>query len=141
VSWSVAYDGGPAEFRIRQDSLSGTYAGVYTPSRQRIMVASSAGLYLAPGSTRGEAQRTSFVSGYFPGFPNGVGGDRGNNVFVAGEYGMIAHFNGMTWHQELGLAGDRAWLSVAVRDGAVAAVGYTYSALARAVVAIGTRSR
>ncbi len=95
--WEIRYDGTSSEFSIRPDSLSGAYTGVYTPTKNRIYVGSSAGVYAAPATTQGQAKRLSFTSTYFPGFPRGLRGNASNDLTIAGAYTMIAHYNGMSW--------------------------------------------
>lgn len=95
--WKIVYDGTAHEFEIHTDSLSGAYSSVYTPTKGRIIEASSAGVYFALGTTHGEGQRSSFTSTYFPGFPNRLRGNGSNDILIAGYYDMIAHYNGITW--------------------------------------------
>ncbi|MBI5021425.1 MAG: hypothetical protein HZB59_08320 [Ignavibacteriales bacterium] len=96
-NWEVAYDGTPTEFSLLSDTLSGALTSVYTPSSRYIYVCSHFGLYRASANTRGEAKRYSFTSSTFPGFPRGMRGNGINDITIAGDYTMIARWNGYTW--------------------------------------------
>jgi len=70
-------------------------------------------------------------------FINKIRGTDANDVFVVGDFGLCAHFNGKTWksYPEAGLIGGR-YKSIAVSKHLVAAVGF---AGGRAIVLRGTR--
>jgi hypothetical protein len=125
--WELAYDGSAAETIIRSDSLSGAYSTLFTPVTKRLYVASDAGMYAVPSSTRGEGNRLSFTSGYFPGFPNRLRGNNINDLIIVGDFNLMAHFNGINWryfsefHQQ-----DQHLLSVDQKGNFVVAVGEVY---------------
>jgi hypothetical protein len=139
--WELAYDGTSSEFRIRLDSLSGTFTSVYTPSAKRIFVGSSAGVYSAPSTTQGIGKRLSFTSTYFPGFPNRLRGNGVNDFTIVGDYGFVAHFNGLTWqyYDQLSTS-DIRLQSVAQQGNLLCAVGHLYNPInSRAIVFRGRR--
>jgi hypothetical protein len=124
--WGLAYDGSASEFRILDDSLSGTYSSVFTTNANRVSIGSSTGIYIAPGTTRGEGKRYSFTSTYFPGFPVCLRGNGFNDLTVVGAYNFIAHFNGVNWRYFDALrANDGIIHSVYQRGNFVVAVGQT----------------
>jgi hypothetical protein len=59
-------------------------------------------------------------------FTNRVRGSSPNNIFIVGAFGVMLHFNGLSWHQysELMLSTGKL-VSLAVHDDMVVAVGYT----------------
>jgi hypothetical protein len=95
--WQIAYDGTATELTLRIDSLSGMLSNVWCNSTKRLFVASQSGLYKAGSNTHGEAERISFTSSNFPGFPRGTRGNGVNDLTIVGDYTMIAHYNGASW--------------------------------------------
>ncbi len=74
-----------------------------------------------------------FLPGYFIYSLRGTGL---NNLFIAGDGGMIWHFNGISWYQYEGLfATNRRLYGTAVKDNIFAAVGTN----SRALIIIGKR--
>jgi hypothetical protein len=69
-------------------------------------------------------------------YTNCIRGTAENNIFVAGDYGLVAHFNGVTWKVYSELAVADSYESVAVKDNLVIAVGYSGT---QAVIAVGKR--
>jgi hypothetical protein len=124
LAWDVAYDGTPLEFSIRQDSISGALASVYTPNSNQVFIASSAGVYEASTQTTGRGKRISFTDSWLPGFPFRIRGNAANDWFVVGEYAFVAHYNGTTLYPYTGLMNNNYRLySVAQRGNLVIAVG------------------
>jgi hypothetical protein len=109
------------------DSLSGIIRSVWSSGRWDAEVATSAGMYrVQPGSV-GEARRTWLPAWGSVGLFNRVRGSARNNIFAVGEFGTIAHYNGVTWHQYtefFDMSGDPVFLSVAATEQMVVAVGY-----------------
>ena len=95
--WGIAYDGTNSRVIIRQDSLSGAFTGIYAPNTKLVYICSSAGVYEAPINTNGNGKRLSFTETWFPGFPRGIRGNNRNDFTIAGDYTMLAHYNGVTW--------------------------------------------
>ncbi len=126
---------------IRNDILSGALIGGLKLSENRNYILSHSGLY----STRIQnnliyVRRLSFTSTYFPGFPFGIDGNGENDVFIAGERFMIAHFNGYSWRyfDSLYQPGRRLY-SVAQKGNMVVAVGRTFDFFNKAVILTGNR--
>ncbi len=127
-------------FQLRQDSLSGILASVWTPNKNVLYVASHYGTYRCRPDTRGQGKRFSFTSGLLPGFPFRMRGNAVNDLFIVGEFSMVAHFNGVNWRYYASLADNSRRLhSVAQRGEQVFAVGETLDFLSRAVVLRGRR--
>ena len=68
---------------------------------------------------------------------NRIRGNAENDIFVVGDFGLVAHYNGMSWHvyPEVALA-DGNYESLAVRGNTVMAVGLTGS---QAIATLGRR--
>lgn len=69
-------------------------------------------------------------------FTNHIRGSAGNNIIVVGDFGLIAHFNGVTWKTFIPEP-NANYASIAVKDNYLAAVGMTTNGVA--IAAIGTR--
>ena len=56
-------------------------------------------------------------------YSDNIRGTENNNIFVCGDFGLFAHFNGSTWktYNELYIQG--IYFSVAVKDNIVITVG------------------
>jgi hypothetical protein len=69
-------------------------------------------------------------------FTNRIRGSSASNIWVVGDFGIVAHFNGYSWHEfpELSISG--IYQSVSVKDDLMVAVGSLGS---RAVVVRGMR--
>ncbi len=139
--WAIAYDGTASRVQIRPDSLSGAFASVYTPSNTGVLVGSSAGMYLAPQTTRGEAKRFSFTPTFFPGFPNKLRGKGLNDLVIVGDYCFVSHFNGVAWRYFEQLRNDNIRLrSVAQRGSQMFCVGETLDPIySRGIIIRGIR--
>ncbi len=111
-------------FTSRQDSLSGALTSVWTPFARRLYVLSWYGLYSCPSSTRGEGRLSTFSPGALPGFPYRLRGTGVNDCTLAGDYFMLAHFNGVTWRFYSQFFGGKVTLSsIDQRGRTLAAVG------------------
>jgi len=139
-NWEKVYED-PNPFTLRQDSLSGILTGVWSRDARRLYVASHYGLYKCPGDTRGRGRRSSFVQSYFPGFPFRMRGGDVNDIWIVGEFFMIAHYNGATWrHFDQFMDADGRLYSVAQEGNLVIGVGLLYDPIdRRGMVYRGTR--
>lgn len=70
-------------------------------------------------------------------YTNCIRGNAENDIVVAGDFGLLAHFNGATWHlyPEAGFPGG-VYESVSIRGNMVVAVGWMGS---RVIIARGVR--
>jgi hypothetical protein len=126
ITWHTVYQYNPAIQGRRPDSLSGTVSSIWTDSPRRIWVCMSAGQYVAPTNTRGEG-RISWSPEYVIGAPERIRGTQENNIFVAGDFGTLAHFSGNTWHhfsQFMSFIDPLSLRSVDVSTTRVCAIGF-----------------
>ena len=70
-------------------------------------------------------------------YANMIRGNGENDVFVAGDFGLVAHFNGVTWRAYPGIPSGADFNSLAVRNNLILAVGWSGSG---AIVVKGTRT-
>lgn len=140
-AWEKVYEDTDHRFMVRYDSLSGVLVSGYAASSKTFFVLSPSGLYRLRDGFAPAAQRYSFASTFFPGFPFCLAGDGMNNLVVAGEFAMLAHFNGVTWRYHNFLYDpNRRLRSVALRGNVLVAVGVQYGGLlTQACVIRGTR--
>lgn len=137
--WEKVYED-PSPFTIRQDSLSGILTSVWTTRAPKIFAASPYGLYKCDEDTRGAGSRFSFTPEYLPGFPFRLRGHDIYDLFVVGEYYMIAHYNGVTFKYFSQFYGQGRLRSVDQRNNLIVAVGHTFDPInSKAVVFIGRR--
>jgi hypothetical protein len=108
---------------IRDDSLSGTLTGVWTDNTEQVYLISPAGMYIAPSSTRGEAQRIWLDNNFLPGFPRALRGYTGCDLFTAGDFSFMAHYNGATWHIYNDFAGRIRSRGIAMTENLVILAG------------------
>lgn len=136
--WRVVYFDSENRFNIRQDTLSSIWTSVWTNNSTDISILAPAGLYIAPSHTGGEAWlRKWFTDTFAPGFPRRVRGTAPNDLFVVGDFSMVAHYNGASWRFFSELFGPTGRMrSVAVVGDEAFVVG---NAAGRAVVYHGKR--
>jgi hypothetical protein len=136
--WEKAFED-PFPFIIREDSLSGILTSLFTPNATRLYILSDAGLYNTTSDTRGVAKRTPFPSTW-SGFPWRLRGNASNDLMVVGEYYMLGHFNGITFHHYRDLRGYGRLVSVDQHNNFVVAVGYTFDPIhSKGIVITGRR--
>jgi len=141
TGWQIVYDGTQHEYTILSDSLCGDYTSVFAPSKNRLFVASDAGLYSMSALTHGEAKRISFIPTYFPGLPYRLRGNGVNDITMVGNYNFIAHYNGqsMMYYSHL-YNSDWELYSVDQKGNLVVAVGEMYDPInSRGLVVRGKR--
>jgi hypothetical protein len=124
IKWEIAYDGSESEFIIRNDSISGAISSIFTLDKRKIFIATTAGVYESLSNTNGKGKRISFTPSWFPGFPYRLRGNGYNDMFLSGNYYMLAHFNGSTMKYYENFSGYGELLSLYQKGSAVFAVGY-----------------
>ena len=60
-------------------------------------------------------------------FTEAIRGENTNNIYVVGDFGVVAHFNGMRWKTIDELFGIGKFLGLSVKDNTVAICGYSAS--------------
>jgi len=140
-NWEIAYDGTQSRHKIRDDSLSGVFAGVYTNNDRIVFIGTNVGIYKAQTNTKGEAKRIPFMSEWLGGYPYGLRGNGENDLFIVGTRYFIAHYNGITLHYYNNLYNIKGrFLSVSQRGSIMITVGYIYDPLnTRGIAFIGKR--
>jgi hypothetical protein len=76
---------------------------------------------------------------YFPViYTNRIRGNASNDVITVGDFGIVAHFNGVTWnvYNELAIAVGN-YESVSIKNNLVVAVGFSN---AQGIVVLGKRN-
>ena len=65
-----------------------------------------------------------------------------NNIFTCGDYGFIAHFDGLHWQTYNNIYNDSVLLSIAVNNDMAVIVGYTFSGsvAGQAIIIVGKRN-
>jgi hypothetical protein len=122
---------------FRTDSIAGFVTSVWTDSPDYAWITTSSAEYRIPSSSTGESSITSTAASY--GLTLTIRGSRTNNIFVAGFFGTLAHYNGNSWwlyKQFLDFDGTTAlhFRTASVRERMVVLVGRTSN---KAVALIG----
>ncbi|MEJ2636837.1 MAG: hypothetical protein P8184_16295 [Calditrichia bacterium] len=110
-------------YTIREDSISGVITSVWANHSDILWLVSPWGMYRAPANTRGEARRFALNAGSFPGFPQRLRGRAANDIFVAGDFSFIGHFNGLRWHHFTEFQGRIRFRSMALIQQTAVLVG------------------
>jgi len=63
------------------------------------------------------------VTGIPPNFKECIRGNGPNDIFVVGDYGLVSHFNGSTWHTYPALQGELIYYGLAMKEDLIVAVG------------------
>jgi len=138
--WDIAYDGNSNIETLQYETLSGAYTSVVAYDSRFVWVCSHYGMYRCPTGTQGEGRRYSFAARAFPGFPFRMRGNGSNDSFIVGEYGMIAHFNGMSWRDYTELRNNWRLTSIAHKGNLAVAVGWTYDSYGnKGMILVGQR--
>jgi hypothetical protein len=85
-------------FNVRPDSISGVLTSLWTNDPSKLYIITPAGMYVASANTHGEAHRLWTENNFLPGFPRALRGRTGNDLFTAGDFSFMAHYNGASWH-------------------------------------------
>jgi len=79
------------------DSLSGLIKGVFSTNQNDIFVSTSKGLYKCHVTTQGEGELIIGSTNFYTSVMNEFDGSGGNDLFAAGSFSKIIHFNGSTF--------------------------------------------
>jgi hypothetical protein len=86
-------------FQVKEDSLSGWIRGVFTTNIDSVSVLTSKGLYKCSATTMGEGRMISGSSEILTSAMVGIDGTAENDLFIAGYFTRIIHYNGNTFHE------------------------------------------
>jgi hypothetical protein len=126
-------------YTLNTDSLSGLLTSVWLQNDKKLFVLSDYGIFKCQSSTKGEAKPIPFPTTW-RGFPWRVRGNNLNDLFIVGEYFMIAHYNGITYKHYEELRGFGRLISIDQKNRMVVATGYSFDPIhSKGVVFIGRR--
>ena len=109
--------------------ISHVYEDIWTCSNNYMFIASNGRVYVAHMTTTGDAGELlwwDYSTGNYPPRTTAISGSGSDNIFVAGHYSMLNHYNGETWEDIAPACSEGIlWLKLAVKDNIVVAVGET----------------
>ncbi len=126
-------------FQVREDTLSGRLVSGLAFDNRFNYVLSSLGLYRLPTSKNNSIKRLSFSPNFFPGFPRRVDGNGHNDLTIAGDFYMIAHYNGSTWRHYEQIMAQGRFFSVSQKENLIVAVGHSVDLLSKGIILVGRR--
>lgn len=106
--------------------ISGGIVGIYTDSADSVWVYTHLGFYSCPVTTTGEGNLiwdTSIDETAIEAF----GGTSHNDLFSAGTFSIIWHYNGLTWHRYKEIPEIGTIYGMAAQSNMAVFVGYIYS--------------
>jgi len=109
--------------QIYPDKISGAVTCGIIFSKFKHFILTTKGLYKILDLEKLKAKRFTFEEGKFYGYPRMVSGNDANDLFIVGDYFMIAHFNGIRLNPFRELYGLGIFRSVSFKDKTVVAVG------------------
>ncbi|HSL90091.1 MAG TPA: hypothetical protein VK870_12375 [Ignavibacteriaceae bacterium] len=134
--WNKVYEGNSSN--QNNNEYIGPTSGIWTNSKFFTYVASWGKIYRQPNDNILNIKRLT------PNFSDVAFAMRGtdhNNIFIAGQDGLVGHYNGVTYAEFNELKENaKNYLGVAVKDNIAVAVGVKYGGLSsQAVISIGRR--
>ncbi|MBD3224170.1 MAG: hypothetical protein GF313_05535 [Caldithrix sp.] len=123
---------------IRHDSLSGRLVSVWTDNPDSLFVMSPYGMYTMHAASHGAAKRSWYTNTLLPAMPRRLRGQDGNDLLLVGEFNMIVHYNGRSWHKFHEMTGRANWRSIQFKNNFAVCVGLDYSTT-RTVIGMGRR--
>jgi hypothetical protein len=138
--WNKVYEDIDNIFNIREDTLSGMFVSGLQFSQRKMFILSSSGLYSYSFIGNKKINRLSFTNNYFPGFPRRIRGNDENDMFITGDFFMIAHYNGLTWRYFSELSGSGRFWSIDLKDNIVCAVGNDADFFTKGIIVMGQRN-
>ena len=135
-TWNKVYEG--SGNNQNNNEFIGPASGVWTNSKFFTYVASWGKIYRQPNDNILNIKR---VTPNFSDVAFAMRGTDHNNIFVAGQDGLVGHYNGVTYTEfnELKENGKN-YFGIAVKDNIAVAVGVKYGGLSsQAVISIGRR--
>jgi hypothetical protein len=134
--WNKLYEGSPNN--QNNNEYIGPIAGVWTNSNFFTYVTNWAFIYTQPNNNTLDIKR---ITPWFSDVAFAMRGTDHNNIFIAGQDGLVGHYNGVTYTEFNELKENaKNYLGVAVKDNIAVAVGVKYGGLSsQAVISIGRR--
>ena len=105
------------------DSLSGLIKGVFSTNQNDIFVSTSKGLYKCHVTTQGEGELIIGSTNFYTSVMNEFDGSGGNDLFAAGSFSKIIHFNGSTFQNYDELYDIGYIYGIDVKENFIVAVG------------------
>jgi hypothetical protein len=136
TQWNKVYEGSPNN--QNNNEYIGPIAGIWTNSKYFTYVTNWAFIYTQPNKNTLDIRR---ITPWFSDVAFAMRGTDHNNIFIAGQDGLVGHYNGVNYTEfnELKENGKN-YLGVAVKDNIAVAVGVKYGGLSsQAVISIGRR--
>ncbi|NOZ09224.1 MAG: hypothetical protein GXO91_10195, partial [FCB group bacterium] len=121
--------------QINPDSLSGKTMNLWTNTPDSVNVLTPIGIYRIGYNSEGAAH---LISQYWQGFPWSIGGNSNNDIFTAGDFSSVYHYNGSTFQRYTDFSGRISTQSIDMKNDIVCLVGLDYET-GRAIVVRGHR--
>jgi hypothetical protein len=136
IQWNKVYEGSPNN--QNNNEYIGPIAGIWTNSKFFTYVTNWAFIYTQPNKNTLDIKR---ITPWFSDVAFAMRGTNHNNIFIAGQDGLIGHYNGVTYTEFSELKESaKNYLAVAVKENIAVAAGIKYGALSsQAVISIGRR--
>ncbi|MBS4033409.1 MAG: glucosyl transferase [Ignavibacterium sp.] len=136
TQWNKVYEGSPNN--QNNNEYIGPIVGVWTNSNFFTYVTNWAFIYTQPNNNTLDIKR---ITPWFSDVAFAMRGTDHNNIFIAGQDGLVGHYNGVTYTEFNELKENaKNYLGVAVKDNIAVAVGVKYGGLSsQAVISIGRR--
>ncbi len=134
--WEPVFDMDELFYQYLYDQLSGGVTSIWA-SENHLYVLTHNGLYKCPLDTQGEGTLILEAEWYVDGWSK-VRGTSDNDIFIAGIYGEIIHYDGETWHQ-FDLGSNYNPDNIHINGSTVLFGGNTLDGMTRALLIRGTR--
>jgi hypothetical protein len=132
IQWNKVYEGSPDN--QNNNEFIGPTSGVWTNSKFFTYVASWGKIYKQPNNNTLDIKR---ITQNFSDVAFSMRGTNHNNIFIAGQHGLVGHFNGVTYQEITELKNeDEYLLKIDVKNNTAAAVGYNYQGFTGSTAAI-----
>jgi hypothetical protein len=126
IQWNKIYEGSPDN--QNNNEYIGPIAGVWTNSKFFTYVTNWAFIYTQPNKNTLDIKR---ITPWFSDVAFAIRGTNHNNIFIAGQHGLVGHFNGVTYQEITELKDEDEYLfKIDVKNNTAAAVGYNYQGIA-----------
>jgi hypothetical protein len=130
--WSKVYEGSPNN--QNNNEYIGPTSGVWTNSKFFTYITSWGKIYRQPNNNTLDIKR---ITPNFSDVSFSIRGSNHNNIFIAGQHGLIGHYNGTIYKEITELKNqDEYLLKIDVKNNSAAAVGYNYQGFAGSTAVI-----